>query len=1007
MKDDLSSLNVDTNLNKKPVSRLNAFKDAGESFYKSFTYSAFQAPVNGLLQIYDHVTDSHLEQKAQVFEPPKLDKFGSLNWVASQIGNGLGIGLDFMVLDKAIGSDKLALSNSAIIKKAAINGAVYEGIFSPSSNSHNFWVNRGKDAISGALTFSSMACASLGLNNVTTRLGTSNSLVVQGLVTGLTGGIVGVNSQSLLDKGKLADFNNDLQSVTAFVVAGIPLSLGDTFVKNTNVKALKLEDLTPVSDIKITANHELASNPIKELFPELEHSQPDLIQIPIHDKSGNLIHTFNLNIPKFPNFPDIPSYELPEEAGCLFAGEHYTTDNGTMISKNKNNTVYLFPDDTKIITGDGYTKIQLPDDKEFNLTDSEKTYYKNQNTYEVSSRGYSSIKGKNGIYFDRNNEGIIFYRSPQDQAEITLTPATQKGSILPYSIKAKLQNTSLVVDSYGNYNADLSDGSSVNKIGDTLSYWSKEGIETRKDGSGKIEVFDHKAQYEKLLGQIVEKFNQDHFSISEYNSLLDKFNGSDKSVAKAILEVSLPNLSPQNLIKALKTLDISSSAFHGDNTYYTLDASSIGNMLGYLGGKVLNNNFNILTLNETTKRAYSEIFTFDRPDKLDKQTLKLLKDNYREKITYIDLNNFEDGLNFLDRAQGRLESKLSQLVKRVNDLKKSSPSMGNLSDLDLTKRLLNKDAEKFAKDNDIKIIRPKISNSLNDWFEPPVNEKIVSDFLDDKEAVYKQNFKYKFELAKFLAESTQYNSVADIMQKCRDLYEGLAIDMADKSSNSDHTNLEKSAKDFENGSEQANKVKFVIGLDGEFGSGSAAFINYLFKVSNKLADSNFISRSQFLNLAKDPNSKFIYLDDTAYSGTQIENMINRYFEKSRPKLHLALLGAYKDFYRNFKNNYDIGITTLQTHFPLSTDFIDGQINALTASLLNSPKGQSDQEAIKNSAVESILNLGDLRRILAFSNSFGNINSAIVWPYMVPDNSFNLLGEFGRKVFGFGQNHDTI
>ncbi len=277
----------------------------------------------------------------------------------------------------------------------------------------------------------------------------------------------------------------------------------------------------------------------------------------------------------------------------------------------------------------------------------------------------------------------------------------------------------------------------------------------------------------------------------------------------------------------------------------------------------------------------------------------------------------------------------------------------------------------------------------------------------DKEAVYKQNFKYKFELAKFLAESTQYNSVANIMQKCRDLYSALANDMADNSANSDLNNLDNSSKRIENASKQTNKAKFVIGLDGENGSSSAAFINYLFKLSNQLADNNFISRAQFLRQYKNLNSKFIYLDDTAYSGTQVEDTIARYFEGDKPNLHIGLLGAYKDFYKNFKNNYDIGITTLQTHFPLSTDFIDGQIKSLKASLLIGSKDLSDHEALKNSAEESILNLWNLRGILAFSNSFGDINSPIVWPYMVPDNSFNLLGDFCRKVFGFGQNFDTI
>ena len=270
--------------------------DFGKTLVDSLAYNAYESPMLGLSQIVKTATNVNIEKYLPQVKAVDPGKFGTSNWYASQIGSGLGIALDFMLTDKLMGSkignlantDLATSATTQIIGRSAVSGAIYEGVFSPSnlnSKHENLLTARVKQAFSGALTFGAMAGISNGLGNLTASLNDQNILakavnnnLVNGIVSGSIGGIVNVNTDSLLNNGHLASLKNDVQTAYAYSVAGIPLGLAHVFRESNNnsnpakVTNDRISNDLATQNITQTSINQTAQSPISYLKPTTETS---------------------------------------------------------------------------------------------------------------------------------------------------------------------------------------------------------------------------------------------------------------------------------------------------------------------------------------------------------------------------------------------------------------------------------------------------------------------------------------------------------------------------------------------------------------------------------------------------------------------------------------------------------------------------------------------------------------------------------------------------------------
>ena len=198
-------------------------------------------------------------------------------------------------------------------------------------------------------------------------------------------------------------------------------------------------------------------------------------------------------------------------------------------------------------------------------------------------------------------------------------------------------------------------------------------------------------------------------------------------------------------------------------------------------------------------------------------------------------------------------------------------------------------------------------------------------------------------------------------------------------------------------------LKFAVGLDGTYGAGSSAFVNYIFKVANHVDDTQFLSRSNlqdYLHYSENlPNRSIVLLDDTAYSGSQIEESIANYFENHKAKLVIGLYGSYRDFEKDMRHSSDTNpneepeLVVLESHLPIENESLD-KLNNNFQSLI-----KTDSKNF-NEVISQLKRSNSMRHLIDESSAFEDINSFQIWPYMTPDTSLNLVRHFGRVVLGF-------
>jgi hypothetical protein len=188
--------------------------DFGEGVF----HGAVEAPVNGVVQIVNHVANTHLPELQLVNEK---DVDGT---VAGKIGSFVGTAADMIGLTLATGGLGGAGAVATGLRMAAV-GAVYSGVLQPSAdNSKNFFADRATSAAVGALTFGAMGAASVGLDAAGIFAAPAARSIVgsigYGALTGAAGGVVNAEATATLKEGKalpsLSEFFGDVASYTAF-----------------------------------------------------------------------------------------------------------------------------------------------------------------------------------------------------------------------------------------------------------------------------------------------------------------------------------------------------------------------------------------------------------------------------------------------------------------------------------------------------------------------------------------------------------------------------------------------------------------------------------------------------------------------------------------------------------------------------------------------------------------------------------------------------------------------
>jgi hypothetical protein len=214
-----------------------------EDFGEGVFHGAVEAPVNGVVQLANHITNSNLPELHLVNEK---DVDGT---IAGKIGSFVGTTADMIGLTLATGGLGGAGAVATGLRLAAV-GALYSGVLTPSAdNTKNFFADRATSAAVGALTFGAMGAAASGLD----ALGTFAAPAIRslagsigyGAIIGAAGGAVNSEATATLKEGKLlpsaSEFFGDVASFTAFGAAFGAASYGLQRIENP-IQNFKIND---------------------------------------------------------------------------------------------------------------------------------------------------------------------------------------------------------------------------------------------------------------------------------------------------------------------------------------------------------------------------------------------------------------------------------------------------------------------------------------------------------------------------------------------------------------------------------------------------------------------------------------------------------------------------------------------------------------------------------------------------------------------------------------------
>lgn len=222
---------------KAAADQANANQTLLGDMWNGIKYQGVQVPVMAVGQI--------VGRDWKFMDTPKnTESFGF------QLGGAIGMMPSFLATHYAVGKASSRLFGKAetlgvmsmrrAVGEMATTGALYEGVFMPSSNEDGLLLGRMKNAGRGALTFGTLAAGAKGLHDFTAlrHLTAPNASLgarllgnaTIGTVSGFPAGMVGTQADSLLNKGQFASLESTLQGGRGFAMVGGVLGAAHTFV---------------------------------------------------------------------------------------------------------------------------------------------------------------------------------------------------------------------------------------------------------------------------------------------------------------------------------------------------------------------------------------------------------------------------------------------------------------------------------------------------------------------------------------------------------------------------------------------------------------------------------------------------------------------------------------------------------------------------------------------------------------------------------------------------------
>lgn len=204
------------------------FSNAGESFQ----YALLESPYNAIAQTVNHIRGS---QVLALREPPRPANPYSSDWVAQQIGGGIGTVLPFIAVGSLsrLGQARgvLAQTSSASFRHHLFLGAAYGGLLTPVDERHDFWGQKLIGTVSGAISFGAMD----GVNTSMRALGTCRYRPLRFMMSseglnhvgsGLIIGSLNADIESYAHTGHGATNDQRLQSAISFALLNGSLLTG-------------------------------------------------------------------------------------------------------------------------------------------------------------------------------------------------------------------------------------------------------------------------------------------------------------------------------------------------------------------------------------------------------------------------------------------------------------------------------------------------------------------------------------------------------------------------------------------------------------------------------------------------------------------------------------------------------------------------------------------------------------------------------------------------------------
>jgi hypothetical protein len=207
------------------------------NFARSFVYNLAQKPVNAVVQEVNQVTDSHMLPKLEFMSPLCVAPEGSTAQKAQKAGEIMAV-VPWVLLGSKVLREAECLSGAGIAvssTRAGIAGSAYGAFLQPVQDSKDsFAVGKLKNALeigAGSAAFVGLQKGVVGDNVLS-----GGRQLLAGETAGLGAGFVTENTRSILDKRKLLNLSENLQSVAPYAVLGTAAALRNfTIIKTAKI----------------------------------------------------------------------------------------------------------------------------------------------------------------------------------------------------------------------------------------------------------------------------------------------------------------------------------------------------------------------------------------------------------------------------------------------------------------------------------------------------------------------------------------------------------------------------------------------------------------------------------------------------------------------------------------------------------------------------------------------------------------------------------------------------